>query len=128
MNVLHPSLVQVLSRRGYKTQAHIDQLLSPSLDLPSFTVPQMDKAVNRLREAIKKEEPIVIYADRDVDGLSGLAIIARSLRTLGANVSWGSPLLGRGLERAVLETLVKTGAKVIILVDCGTGEEPEIRW
>ena len=86
----------------------------------------MDKAVNRLRHAIRAEEPIAIYADRDVDGLSGLAIIARSLRTLGANVSWGSPLEGRGVERAVLETLVKTGAKVIILVDCGTGETAEV--
>src|SRR5258708_3362168 len=103
MNALHPSLLQVLHGRGYKTQDHIDQILSPSLDLPSFTVPQMDKAVQRIREAIRREEPIVIYADRDVDGLSGLAIIARSLRTLGATVSWGSPVEGRGVEPAVLE-------------------------
>ncbi len=128
MNALHPSLLQVLSRRGYKTQAHIDQLITPSLHLPTFSVPDMDKAVNRLRAAIKSEEPIAIYADRDVDGLSGLAIIARSLRTLGAQVHWGSPLLGRGVERAVLEGLVKTGAKVMILVDCGTGESSELTW
>ncbi len=128
METLHPSLVQVLHRRGYKTKDHIDQLLNPSLDLPSFSVPQMDKAVNRLRDAIRTEEPIVIYADRDVDGLSGLAILARSLRTLGGHVTWGSPLQGRGLERSVLETLAKTGAKVMILVDCGTGETTELTW
>ena len=128
MENLHPSLLQVLHRRGYKTEAQIDQVLSPSLDLSPFFVSDMDKAVDRLRLAIRREEPIAIYADRDVDGLSGLAILVRSLRTLGANTFWGSPLQGRGLERPVLETLAQTGAKVMILVDCGTGEESEIRW
>jgi single-stranded-DNA-specific exonuclease len=128
MDALHPSILQVLHRRGFRTQAQIDQVLLPSLDLAFFSITDMDKAVDRIRKAIRVEESIAIYADRDVDGLSGLAILVRSLRTLGAKVEWGSPLQGRGLERAVLETLVKTGAKVIILVDCGTGEEPEIRW
>ncbi len=128
MSALHPSLLQVLNSRGYKTAEHIDQFLNPSLDLPSFTVPQMEKAVARLRAAIRAEEPIAIYADRDVDGLAGLAILVRSLRTLGGDVKWGSPLEGRGLERAVLESLVKTGAKIIILVDCGTGEDEQIAW
>ena len=128
MQPLHPSLLQVLHRRGYRTQAQIDQVLLPSLDLAAFSMTDLEKAVDRLRRAIREEEPIAIYADRDVDGLSGLAILVRSLRTLGAQVIWGSPLQGRGLERAVLETLVRTGARVIILVDCGTGEEAEIRW
>jgi len=128
MEPLHPSLLQVLHRRGFRTQAQVDQVLSPSLDLSFFSITDMNKAVDRLRLAIRKEESIAIYADRDVDGLTGLAILARSLRTLGAQVTWGSPLKGRGLERAVLETLVKTGAKVILLVDCGTGETTEITW
>jgi single-stranded-DNA-specific exonuclease len=128
MDLLHPSLVHVLDGRGYKTRTAIDQFLSPSLDLSPFSVTQMDKAVERIRHAIRQEEPIALYADRDVDGLSGLAILVRSLRTLGASVVWGSPLEGRGLERAVLKTLVESGATITILVDCGTGEEPEIRW
>src|SRR5438552_8089535 len=128
MSGLHSSLLQVLRGRGCRTPAQIDQLLRPSLDFPSFAAPQMEKAVDRLREAIRKEEPIVIYADRDVDGLTGLAILARSLRTLGAQVSWGNPVEGRGLERAVLERLRKTGATAMILVDCGTGESAELAW
>jgi single-stranded-DNA-specific exonuclease len=128
MSELPPSLLQVLRARGFTTPAAIEQLLTPSLDLRSYDVPDMGKAVERLREAIRKEEPIAIYADRDVDGLSGMAILARSLKTLGAIVHWGSPLHGRGVERAVLETLVTSGAKVMILVDCGTGETAELAW
>ena len=128
MNALHPSVLQVLRRRGYSAPAAIDQFLEPPLDLPTFRVPDMGKAVDRLRLAIRNEQPVAIYADRDVDGLSGLAILARSFRTLGAQVHWGSPLQGRGLERPVLETLVQSGAKVMVLVDCGTGEASELAW
>src|SRR5438128_794241 len=117
MTPLHPSLLQVLSRRGYKTQVAIDQFLSPSLELSPFSITDMDKAVERLRRAIRQEEPIALYADRDVDGLTGLAILVRSLRTLGAQVVWGSPINGRGLQRSVLETLAASGAKVILLID-----------
>ena len=101
---LPPSLLKVLHQRGYRTQAQIDQVLSPSLDLVPFSMTDMEKAVDRLRLAIRQEEPIALYADRDVDGLTGLAILVRSLRTLGALVQWGSPIQGRGLQRAVLES------------------------
>jgi len=128
MNALPPSLRKVLQARGYTTSEGIDRLLQPPLDLPSFTVPDMGKAVERLRAIIQAEDAVAIYADRDVDGLSGMAILARTLKTLGARVHWGSPLHGRGLERAVLERLVQSGAKVMILVDCGTGEAVELAW
>jgi single-stranded-DNA-specific exonuclease len=128
MDPLPPSLLQVLHRRGCRTPDDVALFLSPRLDLSPFSVTDMEKAADRLRRAIRAEEPIALYADRDVDGLSGLAILLRSLRTLGARVSWGSPLHGRGVERGVLQTLVQTGAKTIILIDCGTGEETEIAW
>ena len=125
------SLLQVLQGRGFNTPEHIAAFLSPALeDLRSpDAFPHMTKAIECLREAIAREEPIAIYADRDVDGLSGLAILLRTLRTLGGHVHWGSPLQGRGLEHAVLEDLVQTKkAKILILVDCGAGEETEITW
>lgn len=128
MSELPPSLVQVLYHRGYKTPESIQQLLEPVLNPESFPIPEMAKAVERLRGVIDAEGPIAIYADRDVDGLTGLAILARSLKTLGAQIHWGSPLKGRGLERDVLASLIRTGARVLILVDCGTGERTELAW
>lgn len=128
MSALPPSLVQVLYHRGYKTAESIQQLLEPIIPRDSFPIPELAKAVARLRPVIDAEGPIAIYADRDVDGLTGLAILARSLKTLGAQVHWGSPLNGRGLQRDVLASLVRTGARVMILVDCGTGETAELAW
>jgi len=128
---LPPSLIQVLNNRGFRTAEQLAAFLSPLLESLASpdAFPHMGAAIKCLREAIRLEEPIAIYADRDVDGLSGLAILLRTLRTLGGHVHWGSPLQGRGLERAVLEDLVHLKkARVLILVDCGAGEEVEITW
>ncbi len=127
---LPASIAQVLLGRGVTTSEQADHFLNPSLDrlVSPHAFDQMQIAVDRLLVAIRAEEPIAIYADRDVDGLTGLAILTRSLRTLGAQVVWGSPVQGRGVERAVLERLVQSGAKVMVLVDCGTGEHAELDW
>lgn len=127
---LPPSLVRLLDVRGFRTEAEQQAFIQPSLDgiAGPSQVPDMARAVDRLRMAIQKEAPIAIYADRDVDGLTGLAILVRSLRTLGAVVVWGSPLHGRGVERPVLETLMTHRPGILIFVDCGTGEEQEVDW
>src|SRR5436189_237191 len=102
---LPPSIAEVLARRGIETADQAAAFLNPSLDhLESpHAFGQMSTAVERLLAAVRTEQPIAIYADRDVDGLSGLAILVRTLRTLGGTVVWGSPVKGRGLERDVLE-------------------------
>lgn len=127
---LPPSIQQLLRSRGFETEAQIEALLSPALS--SLASPDvfshMEVAVKRLLKAIQQEETIAIYADRDVDGLTGLAILIRSLRTLGAQVIWGSPLKGRGLDHGVLEDLASKNPKVMIFVDCGVGEDKELAW
>jgi single-stranded-DNA-specific exonuclease len=127
---LPPSLLQVLQTRGFTTLEQARHLLEPALATLGSPdhYPDMPLAVRRLRAAIEAEEPIAIYADRDVDGISGLVILARTLRTLGGNVVWANPLQGRGVQRPVLETLLQQKPRVLVFVDCGTGEETEINW
>src|SRR4051812_26574845 len=125
-----PSIESILRRRGVESALERDALLTPALDqlgAPDL-FPQMAQAVQRLLQAIQREEPIALYADRDVDGLTGLAILARSVRTLGGQVVWGNPLSGRGVERAVLETLLAARPSVLIFIDCGSGEKEELTW
>jgi|GEM_PF-2471109 single-stranded-DNA-specific exonuclease len=124
------SLAQVLCARGYDTSAKAHSFLDPGLDdlENPERYPAMAMAASRLMQAVRKEETIVIYADRDVDGLTGMAILARSLRTLGAHVVWGSPLRGRGVEHAVLETLAAHKPGICIFVDCGSSDESELAW
>ena len=127
---LFPSIERLLLRRGIRDGAQREAWFAPALDgLGSpDQFPHMAKAVERLLRAIRREEPIALYADRDVDGLTGLAILARSLRTLGAQIVWGSPLAGRGVERSVLNTLLASRPSVLILIDCGSGETEELAW
>jgi single-stranded-DNA-specific exonuclease len=126
---LPPSIAKLLEVRGLGDVDTARAWLQPSLQALSSPdlFPDMAKAVARLRQAVQDEQPIAIYADRDVDGLSGLSILARTLRTLGGHVIWGSPLQGRGLQRTVLEPLAEK-AKVMVLVDCGTGENEQLAW
>jgi single-stranded-DNA-specific exonuclease len=124
------SITEVLAARGLAHSEAIDALLNPSLDrlASPHAFLDMQIAVDRLLAAVRAEEPIAIYADRDVDGLTGLAVLARTLRSLGGIAFWGSPQKGRGVEREVLERLIQTGAKVMVLVDCGTAENTELAW
>src|SRR5882672_5337197 len=104
---LAPSIAHVLWNRGVRTEPEAAAFLTPSLERlgspHAFT--QMTLAVERLLKAVRAEEPIAIYADRDVDGLTGLAVLVRTLRSIGGTAVWGSPVKGRGVEREVLERL-----------------------
>ena len=126
---LPASIARVLDGRGIVTDEAIGSFLSPSLDrlVSPHAFSQMQMAVDRLLAAIKADQPIAVYADRDVDGLTGLTVLVRTLRTLGATVIWGSPVRGRGVERDVIEKL-SAQSKVMVLVDCGTGEQAELAW
>ncbi len=122
---LHSSIEQVLRARGLVTEADREAFLNPSLkQLRSVdALAHLSVAVQRLRKAIEAEEIIAIYADRDVDGLTGLAILVRSLKALGAHVAWACPPKGgRGVDAHTMETLVAQQPGVMIFVDCGTGE------
>lgn len=121
---LPPSLSDLLLRRGVEAADHVDAFLSPSLSHLSSPdrFADMPAAVGRLRQAIREEQVVGLYADRDMDGLAGLAVMHRTLRTLGAQVEWDAPREGRGLEARGIESLLTRGAKVVVFIDCGGGD------
>lgn len=90
----------------------------------------MDVAVERIRQAIRKEERVVVYGDYDADGVASLAILMTALKGLGANVS---PFLphrvddGYGLNLSVLKKLASE-MDLLITVDCGVSNVAEIDW
>ncbi len=84
--------------------------------------PQINKAVARIKKAIKDTELIYIYGDYDVDGITASAILWETLDLLGAKVLPYIPSRhteGYGLNIEALKSLAKEGAKVVITVDCG---------
>lgn len=127
-----PLLNRILSVRGFATVADASAFLAPKLTQlhdPSL-IPDLDKAAERLVQALRAREPIAIYGDYDVDGITATAILFHTLRTIDptADVRTYVPHRldeGYGLNSAAIAELAASGAKVIVSVDCGiTAVEP----
>jgi single-stranded-DNA-specific exonuclease len=87
-------------------------------------IPDMDKAAVRILAALRAHDPVVIYGDYDVDGVTSTAILARMFRLLvpDAEIRTYVPHRleeGYGLNAKAVETLAAEGARVIVSVDCG---------
>lgn len=122
---LSPLTAQVLINRGLKTAAEVETFLNPKLkDLPNpFLLPDMDKAVRRIVQAIVKKENIAIYGDYDVDGITSTALLSTFFKEVGVAVRAHIPdriKEGYGLQAAVLEKLKREGIDLVISADCGT--------
>lgn len=94
-----------------------------------FLMKGMERAVERIHKAIKKNERIIVYGDYDVDGITGTAILVHTLTRLGAIVSYRIPHRfndGYGLHDIYVDECVRLGATIIITVDCGISCAPQI--
>ncbi len=120
-----PDLIaRVLSSRGLN-QEDLDGLLNPKLSelKDPLTMRGMKLAVDRLVSAFKNSEKICIYADFDLDGTSGLAILKQGFEKIGfKDVSYYQPKRlseGYGFHAEAVEELKKIGISLIVTVDVG---------
>ena len=89
---------------------------------PSIFV-DMDRAAERLAEALARDELIIVYGDYDVDGATSAAVLIRYLRSVGGKVGHYIPdrlLEGYGPSADALVALRQAGADLVVTVDCGT--------
>ncbi|HXF83883.1 MAG TPA: single-stranded-DNA-specific exonuclease RecJ [Anaerolineales bacterium] len=119
-----PVLRQILFNRGYATETEARSFLKgePSVNTDPFQLNGMQLAVDRIEFALKHYEPIAIYGDYDVDGVTATALLVEALQRLGAEVRGYIPNRfdeGYGLNKDALEALKADGVKLIITVDCG---------
>ena len=80
---IHPLTAQLLITRGVRDRAQGARFLQPSLaslDDP-YRLPDVERAVSRLKRAIATHEPILIFSDSDVDGLTASVILYEVLRS-----------------------------------------------
>ncbi len=121
----------ILAARGLTGRAR-DAFLNPSYDAKHnpFLLPDMEKAVERLVRARKKQELITIYGDYDIDGLTATTILLDAFDSFGfEHVEAFIPnrfVEGYGLTVEAVEKIAATGAQLIITVDCGSLSEKEI--
>ena len=121
-----PLLAQCLLNRGLSEPASITNFLQPRLKqlADPFLLPNMAAAVERLLQARQRDEPVVIFGDYDVDGVTSTALLLEVLRPLGWKVQYHLPHRmdeGYGLSPDGVEhCLAKSAATLLLAVDCGS--------
>ena len=82
---ISPLLAQCLLNRGYEAPAAIGAFLEPRLKqlADPFLLPNMEAAVQRLMRAHAEKQPLVLFGDYDVDGVTSTALLMEVLRGLG---------------------------------------------
>ncbi|MBI1851671.1 MAG: single-stranded-DNA-specific exonuclease RecJ, partial [Planctomycetes bacterium] len=125
-----PSIGQVLVNRGMRTPDEARAFLRPDLTQlhDPFLLADMEAAVERLRRALRDREPIVIFGDYDVDGLTSSALLHHFFRFLDASPFTIIPHRideGYGLTEAALARLPGSGG-VLVSVDTGIGSVEQV--
>jgi single-stranded-DNA-specific exonuclease len=131
---ISPLLAQCLINRGFDEADVIEKFLKPRLKnlADPFLLPNMAVAVERLLQARENEEPVVIFGDYDVDGVTSTTLLLEVLRRLGWRVEAYLPNRmdeGYGLSRDGVENcLKKYPVKLLLAVDCGSTAVETIAW
>lgn len=130
---LPPLVRRLLAQRGVAGRAAAEKYLRPRLaDLGDpFALKEMDMAVARIFRALDAGEPICVYGDYDVDGVSSVTLLMAVLEAYGAVPRYFIPIRtreGYGLSEAGLRRCMEEGEKpgLLITVDCGTSSVDEI--
>lgn len=125
-------MARTLVNRGIDTPEAVAAYLEPDLMRDwrnPYDMPDMDRIVDALSDAIDAQEHIVVFGDFDLDGISATAVLTRALRALGANVTPFIPRRsdeGYGLTAAAFERIRPLAPDLIITVDCGIACKDEV--
>ena len=117
-------LAELLVQRGVETFQQARAFFRPSLeDLHDpFLMKDMDKAVERLHEAIAKGQKILVYGDYDVDGTTAVALVYSFVRRFTKRVEYYIPDRydeGYGVSYKGLDWASDNGINLLITLDCG---------
>ncbi len=122
---------RILVARGIETVQDAETYLYPKLaDLSDpGLLPDCEKGVLRLAEAIENKEKICLYGDYDADGISSVALLAGFLGHLGLKPAIYIPTReeGYGLNRAGLEKVRGEGADLLVCLDCASTNVAEVK-
>ena len=119
---LSPVAARLLCGRGLADPAAARAFLEKAERFDPYLLRDMDRAVARIRTALKSGEKIAVYGDYDVDGVTSTALLVTCLRELGGDVCSYIPARqgeGYGLNAAALRRLAEQGCSLVITVDTG---------
>jgi single-stranded-DNA-specific exonuclease len=136
---LHPVAVQLLANRGIVSQDAVDEFLLPDYgqDLHDpFLFRDMERACDRVWEAISRGERVTVHGDYDADGVTGSVVLLTTFRDAASRLGKDPSLLssyiphrekeGYGVRMETVEKLADEGTALMITVDCGISCAAEI--
>lgn len=118
------SLAQVLASRGHESKKDAETFFKPSLDNlhDPYLMVDMEKAVERILEAVRKQELIWVHGDYDVDGTASTAMVCQFISSIGGRVDYYIPDRfedGYGLSNKSIDLALSRNAKILLTVDVG---------
>ncbi|MFH1183639.1 MAG: single-stranded-DNA-specific exonuclease RecJ, partial [Chloroflexota bacterium] len=132
LDAFHPVLRQLLFNRGYATEGQARAFLGgePGFSTDPFELSGMAAVVDRVRFAVEHRQPVAVYGDYDVDGVTATALLVEALRDLDTDVRPYIPNRfdeGYGLNTEALDNLKAEGVRLVITMDCGIRSPQEAR-
>lgn len=127
------TLCLLLVKRGITTADEARAYFRPQLQAlhDPFLMRDMDRAVDRLNQAMGNRERVMIYGDYDVDGCTAVALVYRFLQQFYSELDYYIPDRyeeGYGVSIQGVDYAHETGVKLIIVLDCGIKAIEEIAY
>lgn len=128
-----PITAQILISRGISEIDEAKKFITPTLNdfHNPFLMKDMDKSIERIKQAIDKREKILIYGDYDVDGMSATALLMQALVPYTSNLIYYLPHRieeGYGVSKKGIDFAQTEGVQLIITVDCGISAIEEVEY
>jgi single-stranded-DNA-specific exonuclease len=126
-------LANLLVQRGISTFEQAKKFFRPSLDdlHDPFLMRDMDIAINRIDDAIRNREKILVYGDYDVDGTTAVSLVYTFLKTMSGDIWYYIPdryKEGYGISKQGIDWAKENGYRLIIALDCGIKSNDKIDY
>ena len=130
---ISPKLTNLLAQRGISSFEEAKAFFRPSLDdlHDPFLMKDMDKAADRILQAIANNEEIMVYGDYDVDGTTAVSLVYSFLKNIHKKIEFYIPdryLEGYGISGKGIDTAAEHNVKLIIALDCGIKAIDKIKY
>ena len=128
---IRPATAACLVNRGIESAEHAEPFLIPKLAalMPPNDIPELDKAANRLAEAVFSHERVGVFGDYDVDGITSASVMTLFLRQLRVEVETqvADRFAGYGMGVGALAEFKARGCTLVVAVDLGTSDHDAAR-
>ena len=128
---VEPFAAYLLCARGMTDEFEVESFLYDTDLIDPFTLPDMEKACERIHKAIDSGERITVFGDYDADGVTSTALLYSYLNSCGAQVDCYIPDRadeGYGMNNRAIDSLKERGTQLIVTVDNGVSAIDEIEY